>query len=624
MPLSTHKSTRKARKPSAIAQPAAPDASLLRKVDSHLNKLEAADIVRLLGEEIDPTYIFKHQLVQETTYDTMLKTKRAELHRQVAETIEKLGPDLLEQNAAVLAFHYQRGGWDDMAFVYAALAGDVAWRAYAHSEALTHYDLALGISGRLDTSLFNPRIREVFTKRGRIYEVMGDPAAATENYRAMIAFAERAKDPLMEAEGLNHLVTVQSLAGDSAISAADRHLDRALELARRADDKALIGRTLWNMGLIRRFSDPVRATEYFQQALDLARAANLRELAGYALVELTIQMEIVGRPRAAFEFADQALVEFRALENQPMVVDALGGRSVCAFYLGEVDTSRQSAEEGIRLSRATENIWGRVYNQLALFQSIRDAGEFDRLLTEGEVLLDETRKLGFPPFRCFILNTLIRAYIELDQLDRVQALGDECIQAVSQMDVQVWRDVASAAQGTALLHRGKLEEARAVLDPLWQIGNQHIETIFSLQFAGATIPELALARGQLDFGLAFCNWILEQLEREKTWRLACDIYFARARLCKARSDMQSAEHDLNRALEIAGQTRYLLLSWRLHAELGRLYAQRDDQPRSEAAFRRGAEVIHLLAGKIPDAKLRASFLERKEVIQLLADQEKGA
>jgi hypothetical protein len=91
----------------------------------------------------------------------------------------------LDQNAAVLALHYERGGWDDLAFVYAALAGDVAWRAYAHHEALAHYDSAIEIAQRVDAKLFAPRVREVFAKRGRVFEVIENRAAAIDNYNAM-------------------------------------------------------------------------------------------------------------------------------------------------------------------------------------------------------------------------------------------------------------------------------------------------------------------------------------------------------------------------------------------------------------------------------------------------------
>lgn len=609
---------RKGKKSIASLESSTGNSPAPRALDSSLTKLSSEDIIRLLGDEIDPTYIFKHQLVQETTYDTMLKTKRAELHRLVAETIEKLSPDQLEENAAVLAFHYQRGGWDDMAFVYAALAGDVAWRAYAHTEALTHYDFAVEMAGRLDTVLFNPRIREVFSKRGRIFEVMGESAEAIQNYRAMIIFAQKANDQLMEAEGLNHLVTVESVQLGSASPEAVHHLERALELARHAGDQALIGRTLWNMGLIRRFSDQTLATEYFQQALDLARSAQLSELAGFALTELTIQMEMLGRAKAARDYADQALAEFRALDNQPMVVDALAGRSICSFYLGEVAASRAAAEEGMRISRATENIWGGIYNQLALLQTTCDAGEFDQLLTEGEELLELTRKVGFPPFRGFILHTLIRANIELGQLKLVQELAEECYQALDQMGVRVWEDVGRSARGLALLHKGKLGEARTILDPLWQVGDDRLQTLFSLQFAGSAIPELALAQGRLDFGLAFCNWMLSHHEREKNWRLACDIFYYRGLLQHACGNADAAERDLERAREIATTTRCIILLWHIEAALAQVYTRRDDLPRARAANQHAAEMLRALAKNISDPTLRDSFLSRPEAAHVLA------
>ncbi len=58
-------------------------------------------------------YIFKHALVQEATYESILLRRRKEIHRQVAATIEALYPDRLEEFYSRLAYHYTRAEeWD--------------------------------------------------------------------------------------------------------------------------------------------------------------------------------------------------------------------------------------------------------------------------------------------------------------------------------------------------------------------------------------------------------------------------------------------------------------------------------------------------------------------------------
>lgn len=589
-----------------------------RSVDAQLTRLESENLIRLLRDEIDPAYIFKHTLTQETAYDAMLKTKRAELHRQVAEAIEKLSPDQLEQNAAVLALHYERGGWDDLAFVYAALAGDVAWRAYAHREALMQYDNAIAIANRVDAALFAPRVREVFAKRGRVFEVIENRAAAIENYNAMIAFAQRAGDAAMEAEALNHLVTVQSLMMGAVPPQIDALLERALTLARQIDNRQLIGRTYWNMGLSRRFSDPARASEYFKQSLELARAANLKELAAYSFTELTLQGQITGQWRAAQDYARQALEEFRALDNKPMVGDSLANYAEIKYLRGEPEEARQSAEEGARISSAIENPWGTLFNRTILLTLDGEAGEFDSVLVRGQEHLNEARRIGFPPFVGIILQNLIRVHLESNQLDIADKLADECVHALEQTQAQLWMRVAAGAKGLVLVRRGMLESASALLDPLWRQGEESQTSLFSFMWAGAAIGELALTQGRLDFGLSFCDWLIGRLEPEQAGRVIAEVLYWRGRIHLARGHEQSAESDLSRAHELLERANYKLLLWRADAELAKVYMRRNESERARQARQRAADEIRVLATKISDSKLRDSFLGQKDVAELLS------
>jgi tetratricopeptide (TPR) repeat protein len=586
------------------------------KVSSQLTRLESENLIRRLVEEMDPAYIFKHTLTQETVYDAMLRSKRAELHRQVAEIIEKLSPDQLEQNAAVLAMHYERGGWDDLAFVYSALAGDVAWRAYAHREALAHYNQAIAIAQRVDASLFAPRVREVFAKRGRVFEVIENRAAAIENYNAMIAYAQRAGDAAMEAEALNHLVTVQSLMGVASPD-MDALLDKALKLARQVKDPQLIGRTLWNMGLSRRFSDPERATEYFKQSLELARSSNLKELVAYSLTELTVQGQIIGQWRAGEEYAREALEEFRALDNKPMIIDSLANLAELKQLRGQAAQSRKLAEEGVRISSTIENPWGILFNQSVLLTLTVDSGAFERALAEGEVYLKEARRIGFPPFIGLILVNLARANMELNHLQEAERLMDECITAFEKLGVPLWTGLAKGGKAWVQVRRGMCKEAHAILDPIWQPGHEPTELLFSFSTAGPAIGELALAEGRYDFGEAFCSWMIGLMDAQEGVRVLADTLYGRGRIYHARGDHQMAERDYERARDCAEQSQYKLLLWQIDAALAEVYAAGNKPERGRQAQERAAKHVRELADKFTTSALRESFLGRKDVQAVL-------
>lgn len=120
-----------------------------RRVTALLDQLTAAELVRVLGEN---EYIFKHALVQDTAYQSLLRNERRWLHHAIGDTLEKTHKGHANEYAAELAHHYAEAGDEEKTLVYAARAGDDAARVFAYPEATGFYELALNVVGqRLDS-----------------------------------------------------------------------------------------------------------------------------------------------------------------------------------------------------------------------------------------------------------------------------------------------------------------------------------------------------------------------------------------------------------------------------------------------------------------------------------------
>ncbi len=585
-------------------------------IDPLLTQLENVQLLHRLSEPPDLVYVFKHALTQEAAYDSLLKAKRAELHRRVAETIENLWGDQLEQNAAVLALHYERARIDDKAFTYAVLAGDVARREYAHQEALAFYDRALEIARRLADPRLTPQVRAVYANRGNVFEMMANHSAASDNYKAMIEFARQVGDVVIEADATNHLVTA-TVVPLGQFPDAQKQLEYALALARKAGDQELICRALWNIGLSCRFEDPLRAENYFQQALDIARAANLDELVAFALVDLMGGMRITGRWRLALEYGREALEKFRAADNKPMAADVLGGMAAMLHMSGETAKARAAAKEGAEICRAIDNPWGLHVNELNLLEIDFAAGDFMRTLSEGARLLDGARAIGFPLFVGLALMLLARAYLELNQLERAEALADESAQVLDGMQTQLWSTMGQGFRGRVLVSRGELARARTVLEPMWHVGEEPVVNFYGFISAGPAVAEFALAEKRDDFGLQFCNWLLGRYEQEEVWGLAAEIYFLRAQVHAVRGSHAEAKADLIRAREILERAENKTLLWRVDAALAAIYARCSENAKAGLARQRAAGLVRTIAEKISDPALHKSFLTQSDVVELL-------
>jgi class 3 adenylate cyclase/tetratricopeptide (TPR) repeat protein len=108
-------------------------------VDSSLADLERAELIRLKQQLPEVEYIFKHALVQEAAYGSILAERRRGIHRRVAQAIELLFEDRLEEFTSLLAYHYTLAEDWEKAQEYLFKAGDQAGRMAADMEALEHF-----------------------------------------------------------------------------------------------------------------------------------------------------------------------------------------------------------------------------------------------------------------------------------------------------------------------------------------------------------------------------------------------------------------------------------------------------------------------------------------------------
>ena len=115
----------------------------VKELDDDLDRLTATELIREKQKIPELEYIFKHALVQESTYESILLKKRHELHGRVASAIETLFSDRLEEFSSVLAYHYAKAELWEKAQEYLFKAGDQAGRIAADAEALSHYHQAL-------------------------------------------------------------------------------------------------------------------------------------------------------------------------------------------------------------------------------------------------------------------------------------------------------------------------------------------------------------------------------------------------------------------------------------------------------------------------------------------------
>jgi class 3 adenylate cyclase/tetratricopeptide (TPR) repeat protein/ABC-type transport system involved in cytochrome c biogenesis ATPase subunit len=115
-----------------------------------LAQLEQAELVFRRGEPPDAVYSFKHVLVRDAAYESLLKSRRQQLHGQIARTLEQSFADIVASQPEIVAHHFTEAGLAEPAIDYWLKAGQQAARRSANVEALNHFARGLDLLPKID------------------------------------------------------------------------------------------------------------------------------------------------------------------------------------------------------------------------------------------------------------------------------------------------------------------------------------------------------------------------------------------------------------------------------------------------------------------------------------------
>ena len=164
-------------------------------LSARLEKIETSGLIRLAQVDPEMEYMFRHALVQDATYESLLKADRRSLHQAVGITLEGLYAGRLDEIAATLAMHFERAEDPEKAVRYLIRAGEAAARAYAVDEAIELFAHALELA---PDTYSEDELIHLYSQYGRALELAGRFEAAIDAYAAMRAAAIQRKSPRME------------------------------------------------------------------------------------------------------------------------------------------------------------------------------------------------------------------------------------------------------------------------------------------------------------------------------------------------------------------------------------------------------------------------------------------
>ncbi|MBU6464433.1 MAG: AAA family ATPase [Bradyrhizobium sp.] len=123
-----------------------------------LQHLTASGLATCQGEIPHSVYTFSHALVQDAAYDSLLKSRRKQLHGDIAHLLEERWPDTRDKAPELLAFHYNSAEQYRVAVPLWLRAGEVAMQRFALPEAISHLRTGMSALAKLRPSKVRDRM----------------------------------------------------------------------------------------------------------------------------------------------------------------------------------------------------------------------------------------------------------------------------------------------------------------------------------------------------------------------------------------------------------------------------------------------------------------------------------
>jgi predicted ATPase len=449
------------------------------ELGSALNRLIGAGLLFRQGVPPYASYLFKHALVQDAAYGTLLREPRRALHTRIAETLESQFPEIAEHQPELLARHCTEAGQIEKAASFWGKAGQRSLARSALIEAAEQLTRALDQIATLPGTavLRREQIKLQVALANTLMHTKGYAAqetkAALDQARLLIeqaeALGDSPEDPLLLFSILYGFWAANFLAfnGDALRELAMQFL--ALADKQRATGARMIGHRLMGTSLLYT-GDIVKGRAHFDQAIAIHDPSQHRPLAtrfgqdvGVVILSLrSWALWSLGYPEAALTDAEHALKDAREVGQAATLMYALSFTLWTNIFCGNYATAAAQAQKLAALAEEKDAMFWKalgMMDQGCILALTGKASDAVRMITSGITAWWSTGStLNIPSF----LPHLAMAYAELGQFDDARRCIGEAMTAVETTKERWWEAEVCRTAGEIALKSPEPDAAKAL------------------------------------------------------------------------------------------------------------------------------------------------------------------
>lgn len=480
-----------------------------------LRQLTDAELVYHQGTPPQARYFFKHALVQDAAYQSLLKGRRKQLHSHLAQVLEERFPEIVEDRPELLAHHYAQAERPLQAIPYWRQAGKIASDRAAHIEAIQHFSSALDCALRLPDSLdrdqlelgiqvslglslaagkgyaalevertYN-RARELCSRLGEtteifpilrglctFYMVRDDQSTARSLAEQCLRVAQDSGNPAYLIESYTALgyclcylgeLTISRILLEEAVTHYEEQKGSALPLLTPQDPGvaclSLLSCVVWLLGY------PEQSLRYSQRALALARRLEHPFHLGYAHLYCALLHVFRHEPEQA-EHHGQAMVRI-GTEYGLDLLTILGSPyvGIAKAWQGEPLVGIEMLTQALAMWRAIGVELNRIYPLSGLAQAYQAAHQYERAFATVNEALAHVEQHGEYFYQAALLHMRGELFHTQPTADLAAAEADfqQAIALARKQETKLLELRATMGLSRIWHAQGKTEHARMLL-----------------------------------------------------------------------------------------------------------------------------------------------------------------
>jgi predicted ATPase len=474
-----------------------------------LSQLERADIIHRVDIWPSVRYAFKHALLCDAIYESLLKSKRQQIHADIAAILEHDFPELVENQPEVLAYHYQEAANHQQAIRCWFKSGQRALAHSANVEAIANFRKALQLLNALpDTP---ERTREEID----IQLALGIPLIAVRGYASAEtreAFS-RARTLCLRLgnvpeyfQALFGLWGYCWMGGDNygALPMAEEFLSRSQALS----DPVLLmvahrvmGSTLLTIG------DFQSSASHFEETIRLSIGKGRQPLYNLYMVEpqaaslllLSWDLWILGYPDQALMRVSEALALAQDLDHPYTIAFAHYMTSVVHLFRGDAARAFESAEKSFEMSQEQRFSLYVILSRISRGRAVGDLGRLEEGRAEILRGLDEARLSGVGFMLPMMNGWLADMHARAGENEKALAVVEEALAGIGDVTGRAWEAELhrQRAQVLLALNPSKVGEAESHLKRSIEVARGQRAKSLELR-AATTLAELWQAQERPD------------------------------------------------------------------------------------------------------------------------------